>query len=58
MKVNPVSEIEFKVTIISQVKNLTGYDGMPNKILKRCINYIIKPLTHMCNCSLTLSGKV
>jgi len=57
MKVIPVSEIEFK-DIISQVKNLTGCDGISNAILKRCLNYVSKPLTHTCNCSLTLSRKV
>jgi hypothetical protein len=34
-------------------KNSTGYDGIPNKILKHCVHFVSKPLTYIYNCSLT-----
>jgi len=54
MKVIPVSEVEIKHTVISlEFKNSAGYDGISNKILKRFKNCINKPLTYICNFSLT-----
>jgi hypothetical protein len=35
-----VSEVEVKTIIMSlKPKNSTGYNGIPNKILKYCIHY-------------------
>jgi len=40
--------VEVKNTIISlKSKNSTGYDGISNKILKHCINYVSN--LHVCN---------
>jgi len=53
MKIIPVSEAEVKTIIMSlRPKNSTGYDGIPNKILKHCVHSISKPLTFVYNCSL------
>jgi putative lipase involved disintegration of autophagic bodies len=49
-----VLEAEVKTIIMSlKPKNTTGYDGIPSKILKYCVHFISKPLTYICNCSLT-----
>jgi hypothetical protein len=54
MEIIPVSEAEVKTIIMSlKPKNSTGYDGIPNKILKHCVHFISKPLTYIYNCSLT-----
>jgi len=54
MKVIPFSEVEIKYTVISLVsENSAGYDGISNKILKHFMNCINKPLTYICNLSLT-----
>jgi len=34
-------------------KNSTGYNGIPNKILKHCVHSISKPMTDIYNFSLT-----
>jgi len=44
----PVSEVEIKTIIMSlRPKNSTGYNGIPNKILKYCGHSISKPLTYI-----------
>jgi hypothetical protein len=50
----PVSEVEV-MSIIKSIKSkeTSGYDGISRKILKQCANTIIKPLTYICNLSLT-----
>jgi len=50
----PITETEIICTV-SSLKNKTscGYDGLSNKILKLCGSQISKPLTYMCNKSLT-----
>jgi putative lipase involved disintegration of autophagic bodies len=54
METIPVSEAEVKTIIMSlKPKNSTAYDGIPNKILKCCVHSISKPLTYICNCSLS-----
>jgi hypothetical protein len=54
MKTIPVSEAEVINTMESlKSKNTAGYDGISSKILKQCGRTISKPLTHICNCSLT-----
>jgi hypothetical protein len=54
MKTVPVSEAEV-INIIKflKPKNKAGYDGISSKILKQCDHIISKPLTYICNCSLT-----
>jgi hypothetical protein len=53
-KVIPFSEVEIKYTEISlESENSAGYVGISNKILKHFMNCINKPLTHICNLSLT-----
>ena len=54
MKTIPVLETEV-ISIIKSLKskNTTGYDGISNKILKHCAHIIRKPLTYICNRSLT-----
>ena len=48
MEIIPVSEAEVKTIIMSpKPKNSTGYDGIPNKILKHCVHFITKPLTYI-----------
>jgi hypothetical protein len=50
----PVSEAEVKTIIMPpKPKNSTGYDGIPNRILKYYVHFISKPLTYIYNCSLT-----
>ena len=54
MKTIPVSEAEVNSIIKSlKPKNTSGYDGISSKILKPCAHLISKPLTYICNCSLT-----
>jgi hypothetical protein len=54
MRIITVSEAEVKTIIMSlRPKNSTGYDRIPNKILKHCVRSISKPLTYIYNCSLT-----
>ncbi|PNF21344.1 hypothetical protein B7P43_G18383 [Cryptotermes secundus] len=50
----PITSAEVLSTIFS-LKNKTssGYDGLSNKIIKLCGAQIVKPLTHICNPSLT-----
>ena len=52
-KLIPVTEIE-ETDIIKPLKNKnsSGYDGIPNNILKHCANEISKPLTFIFNFSL------
>jgi hypothetical protein len=46
MEIIPVPEAEVKTIIMSlKPKNSTGYDGIPNKILKHCVHSVSKPLT-------------
>ena len=53
MKIIPVTEAEVKATIKTlKSKNSTGYDGISNSILKKCMHLISKPLTHICKNSL------
>jgi hypothetical protein len=54
MKIIQISEAEVKTIIMSlKPKNSTGYEGIPNKILKHCVPSISKPLTYIYNYSLT-----
>ena len=54
MKTIPVPEAEVKTIIMSlRPKNSTGYDGIPNKILKYGVHSISKSLTYIHNRSLT-----
>jgi len=56
MEIIPVFESEVKTIILSlKPKNSTGYDRIPNKILKYCSHSISKPLTYtrIYNCPLT-----
>jgi len=54
MKTIPVSEAEVNSIIKSlNPKNTAGYDGISRKILKQCAHLISKPLTYICNSSLT-----
>jgi hypothetical protein len=50
----PVSEAEVR-DIIKSLKSIgtSGYDGISRKIIKQCASTIIKPLTYVCNLSLT-----
>jgi hypothetical protein len=54
MKTIPVSETEV-INVIKSLKpkNTARYDGISSKILKQCAHIISKPLTYICNCSLT-----
>ena len=50
----PVSEVEVMSIIKSlKSKETSGYDGISSKILKQCASTVIKPLTFICNLSLT-----
>jgi hypothetical protein len=50
----PITEAEVICTITSlKTKNSCGYDGLSNKILKLCGSHISKPLTYICNKSLS-----
>jgi len=53
MKLIPVSEIKV-IDIIKSLKhkNSSGYDGISNNILKRCVNEISKPITFIFSYSL------
>jgi len=53
IKLIPITEIEV-IEIITSLKNKnsSGYDGIPNNILKHCANEISKPLTSTFNLSL------
>ena len=54
MKVIPITENEVLNTILAlKTKKSSGYDGISNRILKHCATIIIKPLSHICNSSLT-----
>jgi hypothetical protein len=54
MKVTPDSQVEIKNIVISlESKNSAGYDVISSKILKHFMNSINKPLTYICNSSLT-----
>jgi hypothetical protein len=54
MEVISVSEVDVGTIIMSlKPKNSTGYDGIPNKILKHCVHSISKPLTYTYNSSVT-----
>ena len=53
MKLIPVTEIEVTDIIKSlKNKNLSGYDGIPNNVLKHCAHELSKPLTFIFNLSL------
>ena len=54
MKIIPVTEAEI-IGIIKSLKskNTGGHDGISSKILKHCAHIISKPLTYICNMSLT-----
>ena len=54
MKIIPVTEAEI-IGIIKSLKskNTAGHDGISTKILKYCVQNISKPLTYICNMSLT-----
>ena len=50
----PVSEAEVLSIIKSlKPKGTSGYDGISSNILKQCVHTVIKPLTYICNLSLT-----
>jgi hypothetical protein len=50
MKTSPVTETEISRTIISlKSKKSSGYDGIPNKILKLYTQQISKPLANVVN---------
>jgi hypothetical protein len=50
----PVTEYEIEhVTNNSKGKLSTGYDEIPEYLVKKCINYVKKPLTHIFNASLS-----
>ena len=50
----PVSELEVMSIIKSlKSKGTSGYDGISRKILKQCASIVLKPLTFICNLSLT-----
>jgi len=50
----PVTEVEVRSIIKSlKSKGMSGYDGISSKILKQCARTVIKPLTYICNLSLT-----
>jgi hypothetical protein len=54
MKVIPITESEVFNTILAlKSKKSSGYDGISNRILKHCATVISKPLSHICNFSLT-----
>ena len=54
MKVIPITENEVLNTILAlKTKKSSGYDGISNRILKHCATTISKPLSHICNSSLT-----
>jgi hypothetical protein len=54
VQIKIIPEAEVKTIIMSlKPKNSTGYDKIPNKILKHCVHFITKPLTYIYNCSLT-----
>ena len=54
MKAIHISEVEVKnIIIYVKSKNSTEFDGTSNKIVKYCINYISKSLTHICDYLLT-----
>jgi hypothetical protein len=51
----PVSEVEVRSIIKSiKSKGTSGYEGISSKILKQCASTVIKPLTYICNLSLTI----
>jgi hypothetical protein len=53
IKIIPTTETQIKSIIHSlKAKNVSGYDGITNKILKVCTSQISHPLTHICNHSL------
>ena len=55
METIPDSEAEVKTIIMSlKPKISTGCDGIPNKILKYCVQSISKPLTYIYNHLLTI----
>jgi hypothetical protein len=50
----PVSEVEVRSIIKSlKLKGISGYYGITSKTLKQCASTVIKPLTYICNLSLT-----
>jgi hypothetical protein len=50
----PITEAEVICTISSlKIKSSCGYGGLSNKILKLCVSDISKPLTYICNESLS-----
>ena len=50
----PITEVEVMNIIKSlKSKGTSGYDGISSKILKQCVHTVIKPLTYICNLSLT-----
>ena len=52
MFLRPVTEEEI-CTIISGLRDsAAGWDEIPAKILKRCMQFIVVPITHVCNLSL------
>jgi hypothetical protein len=49
---NPVSEVKMKQTINKLKRKLTSdIDGVSEMVVKRSAEYIIKPLTNICNAS-------
>ena len=49
MKIIPITETEVKEIIRSlKSKNSMGYDGVSNTVLKHCLHFISKPVTHAC----------
>jgi hypothetical protein len=53
MKIIPIIEAEVKTIIRSlKSKSSMGYNGISNTLLKYCIHFISKPLTHICKSSL------
>jgi hypothetical protein len=54
MKVIPITENEVLNTILAlKTKKSPGYDDISNRILKHCAIITSKPLSHICNSSLT-----
>ena len=50
----PVSEAEvMSIRRSLKPKGTSGYDGISSNILKQCVHTVIKPLTYICNLSLT-----
>jgi hypothetical protein len=50
----PISEAEVgSIMKALKSKGTAGYDGITSKILNLCTSTVIKPLTYICNLSLT-----